>query len=180
MNDEIYNKKITVYISENQARGIKTLPRDFNLSGRMREALEEIIKKGAWDCKDYIFTEEEKEFVNKDFDKIKSNAIITLSPAATYQRINISGIKLTLKDASNNEISDDTIIILCKKDKTLGHSKVVARYDYGDLKRKVMLQTKTPLSYYEEIRVYVKDKYIGKGIHPEKIRFYADLCEMKQ
>ena len=45
MNDEIYNKKITVYISESQAQRIKKLPRDFNLSGKMREALEEILIK---------------------------------------------------------------------------------------------------------------------------------------
>jgi hypothetical protein len=46
---ERFTEKITVYISKEQAQEIQKLPRNFNLSGKMRKALERILKKERGD-----------------------------------------------------------------------------------------------------------------------------------
>lgn len=171
--------KATIIVTDKNFR--VTIPEEIRIAEGIRQGdiievdIKAIRKQEDWDCKDYIFTEEESNFVKINSERGERNAIIKLSPAATDQRINVFGIKLLLKDADNNEISDDIIIMLCKKEKYKGNSELVGKYEYGDLKRKVTLKSKISLSFYEELGVYA-----DKNIRSEKIRFYADLCVRKQ
>ncbi|MGB8216243.1 MAG: hypothetical protein WCE94_02985 [Candidatus Methanoperedens sp.] len=188
MKDELYTEKITVYISENQAQRIKNLPRNFNLSGRMREALEEVLFKEGWDCIKRILRNNEEN--DRAFFKITSQgeiltkiAVITLlSPNERNHCLSIPategyGIKLTLKDANGNEIPDDAIIELRKE--KMGNSKLLGEYEYKELKREVKsLRNQTYLHVGEELVIYVEPKHAGI-INPE-VRFAVDFCTMKQ
>lgn len=188
MKDELYTGKITVYISENQTQKIKNLPRNFNLSGRMREALEEVLFKEGWDCIKIILRNNEQD--DRAFFKINSQGeiltkipvVILLSPNERNQCLSIPptegyGIRLTFKDANRNEIPDDAIIEL-RKEKS-GNSKLLGKYEYKELKREVKsLKNQIYLHVGEELVIYVEPKHAGI-INPE-VRFAVDFCTMKQ
>lgn len=167
MKDEFYNKKITVYISEKQAQKIKNLPRDFNLSGRMREALEDIVIKGGWEFRKRILTKKDisKYFLEVNSQGNNSGEIIWLRPIDKNQWMNIPaiegyGIKLTLKDAKGNEIPDDAIIEFKKK--KLDITMPLGDYFYKELKREVKpLRTQIELFYPEELVIGIEPKYAG-------------------
>lgn len=190
MKYELYTKKITVYISENQEQRIKNLPRNFNLSGRMRDALEEILIKGGWDCIKTILTNNEQD--DQAFFKTNPNggiltkvAVISLlSPNETNQCLSIPategyGIRLTFKDAKGSEIPDDAIIELRKEKTGPRHSALIGKYQYKELKGEVKpLKNQIYLYVGEELVIYVEPKHTGI-INPE-VRFAVDFCTMKQ
>jgi hypothetical protein len=137
------------------------------------------ISKSEWNCRDDILTKADDDYVKTNSKRFGRNAIITLTPVSLEQRIDVNGIKLKLKYADNNEISDDTILTLGKEDKSIGNYSEIGRYEYGDLKRKVTLRNKASLSFYEILTIYLEENYVGKEIIPEIIIFYVDSCFKK-
>lgn len=138
------------------------------------------VKKSVeWECRDDILTTANQNYVQTNSKCFGRNAIITITPVALDQRIDVNGIKLTLKYADNNEISDDTILTLRKGDKYIGNYSEIGKYEYGDLKRKVTLKNKASLSFYEILAIYLEENYIGKEIISETIKFYVDSCFKK-
>jgi hypothetical protein len=182
MKDEPYAKKITVYISENQAQRIKNLPRNFNLSGRMREALEEILIKGGWDCIKRILTNNEED--DRAFFKTNSHGAVIrlLSSNERNQCLSIPategyGVRLTFKDANGTEIPDDAKIELRKEKR--GNSELLGEYEYRELKREVKpLKNQIYLYFDEELVIQVELKHAGI-VNPE-FKFEVDFCTMKQ
>lgn len=138
-----------------------------------------VKKPDEWDCRDDILTKADGDYVKKNSKCFGRNAIITLKPVSTEQRINVNGIKLTLKEADNNEISDDTILILRKGDETIGNYSEIGKYTYRNLKRKVTLSNKASLSFYEILAIYLEENYVGKEIISETIIFYVNSCVKK-
>ncbi|MBU3966440.1 MAG: toll/interleukin-1 receptor domain-containing protein [Euryarchaeota archaeon] len=133
-------------------------------------------KPVEWECRNDILTKANQNYVQTNSKCFERNALITLTPIALAQRIDVNGIKLTLKYADNNEISDDTILTLRKGDKFIGNHSEIGKYEYGDLKRKVTLRNKASLSFNEILAIYLEENYVGKEIIPETIKFYVDSC----
>lgn len=177
---ERYMTKTTLIVTDKNFR--ITIPEELRIAEEINQGdiieidVKNIGKPKEWDCRDDILTKADGDYVKTNSKCFGKNAIITLKPVSTRQRINVNRMKLTIKDADNNEISDDTILILRKGDETIGKSSEVGKYTYGDLKREVTLQKKASLSYYETLAIYLKED-VGKENNPETIIFYVDSCE---
>lgn len=193
MKDELYTKKVTVYISENQAQRIKNLPRNFNLSGQMREALEEILIKGGWDCIKTILKNEDirKYFLEINSRGNESGEFIWLRPDQTTHLIiptkEYYGIKLTFKDVNGKEIPDSAEIEVKKKvleKNVFGNyqtiTKELGKYFYKEFKAEFKpLINKIELSYPDELIICVESKY-ARIISDIQFKFAVNFCTMKQ
>ncbi len=176
--------KTTIIVTDKNFR--ITIPEELRTAERINQGdiieidVKNIGKPKEWDCRDDILTKDDGEYVKINSKCFGINAIITLKPISTDQRINVNRIKLTLKDTDKNVISDDTILVLRKGDDTIGNYSEIGKYTYGDLKREVTLQNKASLSFYETLAIYPKENYVGKEINPETIIFYVDSCVKKK
>lgn len=151
-----------------------------NMSHAIEYAIRQlIVKPEEWVCRPDILTKENpnnQNYVQTNSKCFERNAIITLTPIALDQRIDVIGIKLKLKHADNNDISDDTILTLRKGDKYIGNYSEIGKYEYGDLKNKVTLSNKASLSFNEILAIYLEESYVGKEIISETIKFYVNSC----
>ncbi|MDD5473834.1 MAG: hypothetical protein PHU34_06760 [Candidatus Methanoperedens sp.] len=176
--------KTTIIVTDKNFR--ITIPEELRVTEGINQGdiieidVKNIGKPKEWDCRDDILTKDDGDYVKTNSKCFGINAIITLKPISTDQRINVNRIKLTLKDADKNEISDDTILVLRKGDATIGNYSEIGKYTYGNLKREVTLQNKASLSFYETLGIYLKENYVGKEINPETIIFYVDSCVKKK
>jgi len=178
-----YMTKTTIIVTDKNFR--ITIPEELRVAEGINQGdiieidVKNIGKPKEWDCRDDILTKADGDYIKTNSKGFGINAIITIKPVSTEQRIIVNRIKLTLKDADNNEISDDTIFVLRKGDETIGNYSEIGKYTYGDLKREVTLQNKASLSFYETLVIYLKENYVGKEINPETIIFYVDSCVKK-
>ncbi len=175
--------KTTIIVTDKNFR--ITIPEELRVTEGINQGdiieidVKNIGKPKEWDCRDDMLTKDDGKYVKTNSKSFGINAIITLSPPYTDQRINVNRIKLTLKDTDKNEISDDTILVLRKVD-IIGNSSEIGKYTYGDLKREVTLQNRASLSLHETLEISLKENYVGKEINPETIIFYVDSCVKKK
>lgn len=183
-----YMARTTLIVTDKNFR--ITIPEEVRVAEGIRQGdiievdVKNLGKQEDWDCRKKIFTEQYYNNVKIDSTK---NAIITLLPGATTNRIRIPtaaeyGIELTLKDTEGNELPDSAIITLWKQKLHLFDSSApsgdwLEDCTYGELKRKVKPRNEILILPDELLALYLTgNEYIKKGIHPENIRFTVDLC----
>ncbi len=147
---------------------------------------EYLDKEKVWDCRKKIITNENKDFFKINSQGLNGIAIIKLFPRVSTQCLSMPaikwyGIKLRIKGADGNDITDDAIVKLYKEYPSIGNSETISQHEYREFKRDEV----TPLNNHiniksgEELAIYVEEKYAGK-IYLDNFRFILDLCVKRQ
>ncbi|MCZ7400582.1 MAG: toll/interleukin-1 receptor domain-containing protein [Candidatus Methanoperedens sp.] len=93
-------------------------------------------------------------------------------------RANDNEIRLTLKDANNTDIPNETTIRFFNEDKYTGKREPVGDFFYTNLKSKITIQKEVCIPINRALSIYVPN-YAGKKIQAEDIMFRVDLCPGK-
>ncbi len=173
-------RKVCFAVNEVQYQKVKALPRSFNLSEKLRGALDKILDGTREECRRVFITnkDEYKKFYKLNQNGHEGKALIKLLPIeGTTQQIIIPAeegywIKLVLTDKDGKEIPDNTS--LRPYIETISEGRPLDEYKYSELKRETgKLKRTIYIKPFEELVIYIEDV---EKIQNIEFEFAMDLC----